>query len=224
MKYEYILWDLDGTLTESGEGIINSVLYALEKMGIHETDREKLAAFVGPPLLESFSVFYGMAPEKAKEAMGYYREYFVERGMFENKIYPGITEALARLGQAGYKLAVATSKPEVFAKKILEHFGLTQYFVMIGGSSLDEKRSGKAEVIRYVMEALNLDSPDGLHGRILMVGDRKHDVEGAAENGIPCAGVLYGYGSREELERAGAVMICDTAEELAKMLLADEKI
>lgn len=224
MKYEYILWDLDGTLTESGEGIINSVLYALEKMGIHETDREKLAAFVGPPLLESFSVFYGMEPEQAKEAMGYYREYFAERGMFENKVYPGIPEALARLAQEGYKLAVATSKPEVFAKKILEHFGLAQYFVMIGGSSLDEKRSGKAEVIRYVLETLNLDSTDVLRGRILMVGDRKHDVEGAAENGIPCAGVLYGYGDREELEKAGAIMICDTGEELAGLLLADGNI
>jgi phosphoglycolate phosphatase len=211
----YLLWDLDGTLTESGPGIINSVLYALEKMGIREDEREKLAAFVGPPLLESFQRFYGMTEEESRQAMGYYREYFADRGLFENEVYPGIPEALGQLKKAGYQLAVATSKPEVFAKRIMDHFDLTQYFVMIGGSSLDQKRSEKADVIAYVLDTLGLDPS---RDQILMIGDRLHDVKGAAANHLPCLGVLYGYGSREELETAGAVGICETTEQLPEAI------
>lgn len=210
-KYEYILWDLDGTLTESGDGIINSVIYALKKKGIEEDDREKLRAFVGPPLLESFEKFYGMTPEEARQSMADYREYFTVRGMFENKVYPGIPEVLAQLQKEGYKLAVATSKPEKYAKQILDHFDLSRYFVLIGGSSMDQKRGAKADVITYVLEALGLDPEKD---RILMVGDKEQDVFGAAANRLPCLGVLYGYGSREELETAGAADICETVEEI----------
>ncbi|MDD6616518.1 MAG: HAD family hydrolase [Lachnospiraceae bacterium] len=207
----YVLWDLDGTLTESAPGIINSVLYALEKMGIYEKDRAKLEAFVGPPLLESFQRFYGMTPEEAKTGMEYYREYFVEKGMLENQVYPGIPEVLDRLNQRGYHLAVATSKPEIYSRRILDHFGLTDRFVYVGGSTLDETRCEKADVITYVMETLGISPKEH---PILMVGDRLHDVQGAAVNRIPCLGVLYGYGSREELETAGAVEICGTVAEL----------
>lgn len=207
----YVLWDLDGTLTESAPGIINSVLYALERMGIHENDRAKLEAFVGPPLLESFQKFYSMTPEEALDGMKYYREYFVEKGMFENQVYPGIPEVLEELSRKGYHLAVATSKPEVYSVRILEHFGLTGCFEFIGGSTLDEKRCEKADVITYVMETLGLDSN---RHQILMVGDRRHDVQGAAANGISCLGVLYGYGSTEELKKAGAVDICESVKEL----------
>lgn len=212
---KYILWDLDGTLTESGPGIINSVLYALEKKGIHEKDRGKLEAFVGPPLMESFQRFYGMTQEEARECMGYYREYFAEKGMFENQVYPGIPEVLERLQQEGYCLAVATSKPEVYAKRILEHFGLASYFHFIGGSTMDGSRCTKADVIVYVLEELGIAHGCG---HVLMVGDRHHDVEGAAAGHVPCLGVLYGYGSREELEQAGAVGICETVRELPEQI------
>lgn len=211
MNQAYILWDLDGTLTESAPGIVNSVMYALEKMGIHESDRRKLEAFVGPPLLESFQRFYGMTPEDARDGMKYYREYFAEKGMFENQVYSGIPEVLKTLKQKGYHLAVATSKPEIYSRKISDHFGLTKWFEFIGGSSLDEKRCEKADVITYVMETLGIHPTDT---QILMVGDRRHDVQGAAANGIPCLGVLYGYGTREELEAAGASEICETVAEL----------
>lgn len=208
---KYILWDLDGTLTESAPGIVNSVLHALNKMGIYEDDRRKLEAFVGPPLLESFQKFYGMTPEEARQGMAYYREYFAEKGLFENQVYPGIPQALQKLRSHGYHLAVATSKPEVFARRILEHFELADCFELIGGSTLDEKRCEKADVITYVMETLGLDPTKN---SVLMVGDRLHDVQGAAANGIPCLGVLYGYGSREELEHAGAAGICEKVEDL----------
>lgn len=208
---KYVLWDLDGTLTESAPGIINSVLYALGRMGIHENDRAKLEAFVGPPLLESFQQFYGMTSEEAMDGMRYYREYFAEKGMFENQVYSGIPEVLEELNRKGYHLAVATSKPEVYSVRILEHFRLTRWFEFIGGSTLDETRCEKADVIAYVMESLKISPNDH---RILMVGDRRHDVQGAAVNGISCLGVLYGYGSREELEKAGAVDICERVKEL----------
>ena len=212
---QYIFWDLDGTLTESGEGIINSVLYALEKKGIYEKDREKLASFVGPPLRESFMKHYGMDMQGADECLKSYREYFVERGMFENKVYPGIPEVLEKLYEEGYILVVATSKPEPFSIKIAEHFDIAKYFRFIGGSSLDEKRNKKADVIRYVLDTLDLNASKD---RIVMVGDREHDVSGAAENGIPCIGVLYGSGSREELEAAGAAAICGTVQELLQCI------
>ena len=210
-KYQYILFDLDGTLTESHEGIINSVLYALEKKGIHENDREKLMTFVGPPLLDSFMNYYGMTQEEAEELIHIYREYFDRSGWKENRVYEGVPGMLAKLKSAGKKLFVATSKPEPAARKIVKYFQLDSYFEDIGGSTLDETRCEKADVITYVMETLGISPKEH---PILMVGDRLHDVQGAAVNRIPCLGVLYGYGSREELETAGAVEICGTVAEL----------
>lgn len=217
-EYQYLFWDLDGTLTESGTGIINSVLYALKKKGIQEEDRAKLSAFIGPPLVDSFMKYYGMTKEEALQSVKDYREYYTAGGMFENEVYPGISELLSDLKAAGYRLVVATSKPEVLSVRILEHFELSPYFILIAGSTMDETRSRKDQVITYALEQLQLDPSSE---RILMIGDRHHDVDGAKTNGLPCMGVLYGYGDREELEEAGASVICDTVEDIRIFLLEE---
>lgn len=210
MRYSTILFDLDGTLTDPAEGIVNSILYALEKMGIEETDREKLLPFIGPPLAESFRVYYGFSQDEATRAVTYYREYYADKGIFENRLYPGIPEFLAALNQAGATVALATSKPEVYAEQILQHFGIASQFDFIGVSLLNGQRVQKGEVIAYVLSAL----PARSENSVLMVGDRKHDVIGARENGLPCAGVLFGYGGREELTEAGAVYLADSVHAL----------
>ena len=212
--YDYILFDLDGTLTDSAEGIVNSVLYALKKKGIEEHDRDKLHAFVGPPLIDSFMKYYGMSKEEAKGMVPLYREYFEPKGWAENRVYEGIPEVLSELRARGKHLLVATSKPELFAKRILEHFRLAQYFELICGASMDEKLSRKDQVIDCVIREAGAEHIK----EMIMVGDREHDVLGARKNGLPCVGVLYGYGSREELEAAGAAAICPTVKELPEYL------
>lgn len=215
-KYEYILFDLDGTLTDSAEGITKSVLHALNKFGIKENDREKLTPFVGPPLTDSFMKYYGVSREDASGPLTeYYREYFSDRGWRENRVYEGIPEALKKLKEGGKHLILATSKPEVFARRIMEHFHLEEYFDVIGGSTLDGSISRKGEVIEYVIGQVGREHT----GEMVMVGDREHDVIGAKEHGLPCIGVLYGYGSREELEAAGADVICETVEALPGCIL-----
>lgn len=213
-QYRYILFDLDGTLTQSHEGIINSVLYALEKKGIRETDREKLMAFVGPPLTDSLMKFYGMTWEESVEMISVYREYFDERGWKENRVYDGIPQMLEILKSRGKKLILATSKPEPAARRIMEYFGLEPYFDEIGGSTLDGRISKKGQVIDMVVGRLGEEH----RGEMVMVGDREHDVIGAKENGIPCVGVLYGYGSEEELLEAGAAAICPDVMSLPEVL------
>ncbi|MCD8106194.1 MAG: HAD-IA family hydrolase [Lachnospiraceae bacterium] len=215
--YKYLLFDLDGTLTESGRGIINSVLYALKKNGIDETDREKLWAFVGPPLTDSFQKYYGMTREQSLHMVDDYREYYLERGWKENLVYEGIPEVLESLRAQGRRLIVATSKPETSAKKILAYFQLDSYFDLIAGATMDESRNRKDQVIAYALRQM------GTAENILMVGDRSHDVEGARENGLLCIGVLYGYGSREELEEAGAAAICPEVRDLPAVIAALEK-
>ena len=197
MKYKYIFFDLDGTLTDSAPGITNSVAYALKKYGI-DADPKELIPFVGPPLITSFKERYGFSEEQAREAVVFYREYFADKGLFENIPYDGIADTLRRLREKGYKLVTATSKPEVYAVKIMEHFGLAKYFELIAGSSFDETRTEKYEVIEYAIEKLGI----GDRSSILMVGDRWHDVSGAKEAGMDCVAVLYGYGDRTELEGA----------------------
>ena len=214
MGYEYILFDLDGTLTDPGIGITNSAMYALEKFGIHESRREKLYPFIGPPLWDSFTRFYGMSREEADQAVTWYREYFSVKGLFENEVYSGIPEMLAELRAKGKHLVVATSKPEKFAVPIMEHFGLAPYFDLVAGSTMGQDRSKKGDVIRYAMAQLPGATPENT----VMVGDREHDVFGAKENGLPCVGVLYGYGSREELLGAGAAEIAATVAELGEIL------
>lgn len=231
MKKEIILFDLDGTLTDPMEGITKSVQYALRNYGIEEPDLRKLTPFIGPPLRDSFMKYYGFSKEQADEAVWVYREYFADKGIFENQELPGIRAMLEGLKAAGKQLYVATSKPEVYARQILEHFHLDEYFAFVGGADMGETRVKKGDVIRYVLDEA------GISGRktagveaagkevslesIVMVGDREHDILGAKENGISSVGLLLGYGSREELLEAGADRIAADAEELAEILLGE---
>ena len=212
--YQIVLFDLDGTLTDSGLGITNAVAYALEKFGIHEEDHSKLNVFVGPPLKDSFARYYGLSSEECEQGIAYYREYYQDRGLFENEVYPGIPELLKYLKETGRKVILATSKPEFFSSQILKHFHLDQYFDLIAGASMDEKRVEKVEVIHYALEKAGITDVTNA----VMVGDREYDILGARENGMDSIGVLYGYGSREELEAAGAGQIAETVEELRKRL------
>lgn len=218
-KKRIILFDLDGTLTDPGVGITNSVMYALKKYGITVTERSTLYTFIGPPLIQSFEKFYGFNHESAEDAVTAYREYFSEKGIFENELYEGIDVLLSHLKEQGKILCLATSKPEVYAGRILEHFNLTKYFDIQAGSLLNGERTNKAEVIEWVMKQLRdkhgLESPEQ---EALMVGDREHDMAGAVKNHIPGVGVLYGYGSREELEMAGAKGLAAAVPELYKIL------
>lgn len=208
---QIILFDLDGTLTESGEGITKCVQYALSRFGIEEPDLEKLQCFVGPPLLESFMEYAGLSREDAEKAVEYYRERYNTTGIYENRLYPKIRELLELLKVNDKILGVASSKPEVYVRKILEYFRVDGYFRVLVGSELDGRRTGKAEVIEEALRRLDLDWQ---RDSVLMVGDREHDVKGARECGIQCIGVTYGYGTREELEKAGAVYIADSVEDL----------
>ena len=211
--YKTILFDLDGTLTDPGLGITNSVAYALKKYGIEVENRQSLYSFIGPPLNDSFKKYYGFSDEKAMEAIWCYREYFADKGLYENEVYDGIEQLLQRIKNSGRKIVLATSKPEEFAVRILEHFDLMKYFDVVAGASMDEKRNKKGDVIKYAMEKGGFTS-DGA----VMIGDREHDVFGAKENGIDTIGVLYGYGSRDELERAGAMHIAQTVEDIFALL------
>lgn len=218
MKYQTILFDLDGTVTDSGIGITNSVMHALKYFGIGITDRSELYKFIGPPLMESFSKFYHFTFEEAWEAAMYYREYYALMGMYQNKLYDGIEDTLKQLKQAGCKLAIASSKPEKFGRQIMEHFHLTPYFDYIAGSALDETRTKKAEVIEYALESMHITDKE----TVLMIGDREYDILGAAQCGIDSMGVLYGYGSREELETAGADYIAEQVSDINRILLGAE--
>lgn len=211
-----ILFDLDGTLTDPGLGITNSIMHALKKMSIPLPERQELYQFIGPPLMDSFHRHYGLDEASCAQAVVYYREYFSVTGLFENEVYPGIREMLGTLRQAGKKLVLATSKPELYARRILEHFALSRYFTHIVGATMDETRTAKHEVIAYALEAFGID-PAGA----IMVGDREHDVLGARKNGLACVGVLYGYGSRRELTDAGAVALADSPEELLGILMEE---
>jgi phosphoglycolate phosphatase len=214
VSYESILFDLDGTLTDPKEGITNSVKYALGKFGIEEQDMSLLVKFIGPPLAESFESFYSLSPEDARKAIVFYREYYSAKGIFENEAYEGIADTLAILRGRGRRLFVATSKPTVFAERVLEHFDLRRYFSAVAGSELDGSRTDKAEVIGWLLSAHALDA-----GRTVMVGDRRHDIAGARKNGIASIAVGYGYGDAEELEASGASFICQTVEGLLELLL-----
>lgn len=214
MSYNNILFDLDGTITDSGMGIINSVTYALNKLGIEVKDKNELFKFVGPPLVDSFKIYYGFSEEKAKEGVAYYREYFKEKGMFENLVYTGVEEILIKLKNNGKKLIIATSKPEIFAREILEHFNLSKYFEYIAGSTLDNERNSKGKVIKYALEACNIEELD----KTIMVGDREHDIIGAKEAKISSIGVLYGYGCKSELEKAGADFIIQKLDEIENIV------
>ena len=208
MSYDVILFDLDGTLTDSAEGIINSVVYALERMGIPYTDKRELRRFVGPPLQDAFRDYYGLSEDEVTNAVRTFREYFTEKGIYENAVYDGVPEMLEALQKAGCTLAVATSKPEAFAEQILAYFGLSKYFTAVAGASMGG--TSKPIVIRKALQKLGTEPSR----RVLMVGDREHDVLGAKEVGLPSLGVLYGYGSEAELCEAGADLIARTPQEI----------
>lgn len=210
---DILLFDLDGTLTDPGIGITNSVMYALKSFGIIEHDRKKLYPFIGPPLLNSFMEFYGFDEQKAEEAVTRYREYYQEAGIYENLVYDGIPELLKELKTEGKIILLATSKPEPFAKQILTHFNLIQYFTAVAGSDFGKIRNTKGKVVAYALELyakMSGGTVQALKQRAIMIGDRSYDIEGAKENGIRSVGVLWGYGSREELEKAGADNLIET--------------
>jgi phosphoglycolate phosphatase len=203
MQQKYLLFDLDGTLTDPAEGITNSVMYALRGFGITIDDRRELFPYIGPPLTDSFMRYHGLSAAQAEEALGYYREYFGVKGMFENIPYDGIDALLTELCEKGYTLMIATSKPEEFTVRILQHFSLDKHFTFVAGNTLSEARPTKVSVIAYLREQY----PSICADNALMIGDRKYDIEGAREHGLRSIGVLYGYGSREELENAGATAV-----------------
>lgn len=213
-SYDTFFFDLDGTITDSAPGITNSVIYALKKYGIEENDYEKLCKFIGPPLDVSFQEYYGFSKEQSLEAIEYYREYYKDKGIFENSVYDGFEAVVKQLKEAGKRLIVATSKPEPFARRIIEHFGLSPYFDYVAGMELDGRRGSKEEVINYALEACGIKDKS----KVLMVGDRRHDVIGARAAGIDCLGVLYGFGTREELEAAGAAYIIERPEEILNFI------
>lgn len=211
-KYQVFLFDLDGTITDSSEGITNSVMYALKKYGIEETEREKLNQFIGPPLTVSFQKFYHFSEEQAIEAVGIYREYYAEKGIYENCVYDGFEEMIKKMKEHGKTLIVATSKPEPYARRIIEYFHLSEYFDYVAGMELNGARGSKEEVIRYAIETCQISDLS----KVLMIGDREHDVIGAKSVGIDCLGILYGFGTRAELEEAGAAYIEEHVEDILK--------
>lgn len=210
--YEYILFDLDGTLTDPKEGITKSVAYALEYFGIEVENLDSLCKFIGPPLKESFEKYFGIDVDIGVEK---YRERFCETGLYENVEYEGIAELLSTLKDNGKTLMIATSKPHIYASKILEHFDLIKYFSFVSGSEMDGVRTDKAEVIAYALNENGIED----RFKVLMIGDREHDIIGANKNGVDSVGVLYGYGCREEFEENHAAYIVETVEELKKLLL-----
>ncbi len=211
----FILFDLDGTLTDPAIGITKSVNYALELFGIQTEDLKGLCKFIGPPLKDSFMKYYGFNEARAAHAVEKYREYFSKTGIYENELIEGIDMLLAKLSQSGRRLIVATSKPKVYADIILEHFGLMKYFSLVCGSELDGTRVNKDEVITYALEMAGISDLSSA----VMVGDREYDVIGARRAGIDCIGVLFGYGSRGELQEAGATLVVGTVEELGAVLM-----
>lgn len=216
VRYDAILFDLDGTLTDPKAGITRSVQIALARFGIAVADPDELTPYIGPPLIGSFQRLHGLSHGDAVRAVAYYREHFATKGLYENELYPGVSDLLLGLRAAGETLILATSKPTVFAERILEHFGIARYFDLVVGSNLDHTRVEKAEVVAFPLE----ERPRIAPGRAVMVGDREHDVLGARANGVPAIGVAYGYGGVAELETAGAAAIADSVGELGALLHA----
>ncbi len=211
--FNTVLFDLDGTLTDPGRGITNSVAYSLKKFGIEVEDKKELYKFIGPPLYDSFMKYYGFSKEKAETAVSYFREYFRDTGIFENEVYDGIPNLLEEIKNSGRKIILATSKPEEFAKRILSHFSLDKYFEFVAGATMDSSRVEKGDVIAYALKESGYSSENAV-----MIGDKMHDILGAKENELASIGVLFGYGSRDELENAGADFIAETVDDIIKFI------
>ena len=212
---KYILFDLDGTITDQKEGITKAVAYALNKFGIKVDNLNGLCKFIGPPLKDSFMEYYNFSDDDAEKAIEYYREYFADRGIYENQVYEGFEDILISLKENNKVLIVATSKPTIFAAKILEYFNLNNYFSFVGGSNLDGTRARKSEVIQYVLEKNDIKDLS----EVVMIGDRKHDIYGAKEAGVESIGVLYGYGDYKELYDSGANYIVNDVKELGTLIM-----
>lgn len=213
----YVLFDLDGTITDPKEGITKAVAYSLRKFGIEVEDLDTLCPFIGPPLSQSYEMFYGFSHEQALEAVKEYRVYYRKPGIFECSVYAGIPELLKELHERGIKVVLATSKPEEFAVQLLEHFHIIQYFDVVAGSDMEGTRAGKADVIRHAIQQL----PGFRAGEAVMVGDRKYDYLGAAEFDIPCILIGYGYGEMAELIECKPFAIKETVQELRDFLLCE---
>lgn len=220
--FQYVLFDLDGTLTDPREGITKSVQFALAQQGISEPDLKKLEPFIGPPLKDSFMEFYGMTEEQAAQGVADYRKRFAPIGKFENEVYPGIPEMLGSLKRAGIRLAVASSKPETFVWDILKYFKLDGYFDVVTGSELDGTRSRKEEVVEEALHRLELDGQPVSRENCAMVGDRRFDIEGGRQFQLTTVGVTYGYAAEGELEAAGADYIVKNPVQLTKLLLGEK--
>lgn len=214
--YQYLLFDLDGTLTDPKEGITKSVQHALRHFGIEVSDPDTLTPYIGPPLISSFMEFHGLTPQQAQEALVVYRERFGTVGLFENEVLDGVPQMLRALKGKGRFVAVASSKPEEYVRRILAHFELLQYFDEVVGATMDEKRSAKKDIIEEALRRMGKAPGDK---EILMIGDRKHDVEGAKLCGLDSLGVYTGFAPQGELEEAGATYVCNTISEMADFLL-----
>lgn len=219
-KKKVILFDLDGTLTDPGIGITNSVMYALEKFGITVSDRSELYKFIGPPLMQSFEEYYGLDKGEAERAVALYREYFRDKGIFENQLFTGITELLKRLKAQKKMVVLATSKPEIYAVQILEHFQLDRYFDVVSGSMMNGERTDKGEVIAWAIQLIK-EKREYTVDDMVMIGDREHDVIGAKKNHISSIGVLFGYGSEREFKESGADAVVSTVSELYEVLTGE---
>lgn len=212
---KYVFFDLDGTITDSREGIINGFVHALEHFGIKVEDRKYLERFIGPSLADSFRNEYGFNEEQVAQAIAKYREYYSVIGLKESVLYEGIKELIIDLTKNNKNVILATAKPQVFSEKILENYGIKQYFKFVSGATLDGSRGKKGDIIRYALENLGPVNID----ECIMIGDRYHDIQGAKENNMKSIGVTYGFGSEEELKKAGADYIAHNAEELRNIIL-----
>jgi len=210
----FIFFDLDGTLTDPGLGITNSVMHALTYYNIKVEDRQELYPFIGPPLVDSFMKYYGFTREQGIEAVEHYREYYRDRGVYEASVYDGIPELLSALKKAGKTLIVASSKPEEFVIRVLKHFDLYKYFDCVAGATMDSGRVKKDDIIAYAMEKFKINDPNAI-----MIGDREFDVFGGKKFGMKTVGVSFGYGGFDELSAAGADVIVDSADEIRRVLL-----
>ncbi len=215
--YEYILLDLDGTIIDNGEGIFKGILYALDKFGIKEENQSVLNSFIGPPLFDSFMKNYSFSKEKALKAVEYYRVYYRETGIYENRLYDGIPELIKKLKNIGKTVILATAKPQYFAEQILKQHDLYKYFDCLVGATLDSTLNYKNDIIRVAMEKSGITDKS----KAVMIGDRYYDIEGALENGIDSVGVLYGYGDYNELKGAGATNIAMNTDEIFNIVNSD---
>ncbi|NLK76377.1 MAG: HAD hydrolase-like protein [Clostridiales bacterium] len=214
MKKNIILFDLDGTLLNTEEGISKCVRYALEKFGIQEENQKKIRRFIGPPLFDSFQREYGFSEEDSWKAVAYYRERYDDIGVWECKLYPQVEETLQKLSEQGYRIGVASSKPEKFCPLLMKHFGIDKYFEVIGGATSDGKAGSKAAVLEDVLKRFGVTDKN----EVVLIGDTRYDALGAKEVGIDCIGITYGFEQDMDSMREAGAHICDTLEEVMAYL------